>query len=207
MSSVSIVYKFQSFKVKVASNDSLNGALESSISHFKLQKREGSRFILFHNKTPVALDLPWRFLNLPAGANLELLELGGDERSNGDAKAQLENIKVRFIVNNHYGTMMLEIDVQESVMDVLKRVASAQEWDKKYLQSSDIVLQIISKRYQIAELEGHTFQSLGILESVSVRVTLPESEEKETAPEALDSPQPSQEEKPVSYTHLTLPTN
>lgn len=222
MSAVSVEYKFQSFKVKVAANDSLNGALQASIAHFRLQKREGSRFVLFHNKTPVALDLPWRFLNLPAGAKLELLELGGVEGPGEPPKAPAQSIKVRFIVNNHYGTMMMEVDVQESVMDVLKKVAAAQEWDEKYLQSSKIGLQIISKRYDIGELEGHTFQSLGILESVSIRVTLPEMEDttampKDIAPSALpetnapaptitkeDIP-PAPQHEPVAYIPSKVP--
>ena len=222
MSVVSVEYKFQSFKVKVAANDSLNGALQASIAHFRLQKREGSRFVLFHNKTPVALDLPWRFLNLPAGAKLELLELGGVEGPGEPPKAPAQSIKVRFIVNNHYGTMMMEVDVQESVMDVLKKVAAAQEWDEKYLQSSKIGLQIISKRYDIGELEGHTFQSLGILESVSIRVTLPEMEDttavpRDIAPSALPEANapaptitkegipPAPQHEPVAYIPSEVP--
>ncbi|SMN22596.1 similar to Saccharomyces cerevisiae YMR067C UBX4 UBX (ubiquitin regulatory X) domain-containing protein that interacts with Cdc48p [Maudiozyma saulgeensis] len=171
MSSVNIVHNFKNFKVKVSTNDRLNDALEKSIIHFKLAKREETRFVLFHNKTPVALDLPWRFLNLPAGANLELLELG--EVANSEKPQESTIIKIRFIVNQHYGSIMQESNTSDNITDVLQNVATLQKWDDQYLKSSRITLQIFSKMYTIEELTNRSFQSLGITNSLSVRVTLP----------------------------------
>lgn len=179
MSSVNITYNFKVFNVKVSLNDQLNNAMEQSITHFKLARREGSRFILFHNKTPVALDLPWRFLNLPAGAKLELLELGQVEGSNSNTNAKL--LKVRFIVNLHYGTVMQEIQTCDSIYDTIEMIAGLQKWDPQFNdETSNIMVQIFNKRYNVLDLKDQTFESLGINEPLSIRITLPDSTPKDS---------------------------
>ncbi|KAG0672639.1 hypothetical protein C6P45_000070 [Maudiozyma exigua] len=179
MSSVNIVHNFRTFNVKVSPNDQLNNAMEQSITHFKLARRDGSRFILFHNKTPVALDLPWRFLNLPAGAKLELLELGQVESSDPDTN--LNPLKVRFIVNLHYGTIMQEIQTSDSMYGTIEKIAMLQKWDTQLNnETSNIMIQVFNKRYNVLDLKEQTFQSLGINEPLSIRVTLPDLTPKNT---------------------------
>ncbi|CAD1785319.1 similar to Saccharomyces cerevisiae YMR067C UBX4 UBX (ubiquitin regulatory X) domain- containing protein that interacts with Cdc48p [Maudiozyma barnettii] len=206
MSTVNIVHNFKNFKVKVSPNDHLNDALEKSVTHFKLIKREETRFVLFHNKTPVALDLPWRFLNLPAGANLELLELG--EVVNTDKSLDLANIKIRFIVNQHYGSIMQQVNISDNITDILQGVATLQKWDDQYLKSSRITLQIFSKMYTIEELANHSFQSIGITNSLSIRVTLPGNgtENVEAKPEPVIAQTTVTPVEPAEYLKPEIPS-
>lgn len=201
MSSVNITHNFKNFNVKVSPNDQLNNAMEQSITHFKLARRDGSRFILFHNKTPVALDLPWRFLNLPAGAKLELLELGQVEGSNSNTNAK--PLKVRFIVNLHYGTVMQEIQTSDSIYATIEKIAILQKWDTVLNdETSNIMIQIFNKRYNALDLKEQTFESLGINEPLSIRITLPDPTPKDSiepvvVKKVVETPKPETENKPV----------
>lgn len=217
MASVSVNYQFRTFKTKFGSNSNLNEVVEKSVSYFKLALNEGTKFVLLHNKTIVALDLPWRLLNLPMGVKLDLVEVK-DTTSDG-VKAAVPTIKVRFLVNQHYGSIVLQVKIIENTIDAIKKVSIEQKWDDRFIQSSNIKLQIFSKMYNIQELEGQSFESLGITESMSIRINLPEIDSVETpveiksdeniksediemdvAPEEAQTVQPEEQlHQPVAY--------
>ena len=180
MSSVNVHYNFRAFRVKVETNTHLQNVLDQSITHFGLngELNAQTRYRFLHNNKPVPLDLPWRLLNLPAGARLDLDKVESPACSNGNQQLKMDTqqIKVRFQVNNGYGSILDNVGINEKFGEVLKRVASRQQWSTRdsSLPTSAIKVQIFSKMATVEELENQTLHELGIHSSISVRIILPD---------------------------------
>ena len=180
MSSVNVYHNFRTFRVKVKTNTHLQNVLDQSIMHFGLndELNTQTRYRFLHNNKPVPLDLPWRLLNLPAGARLDLDEVRSPAGSDGNQQLKMDTqqIKVRFQVNNGYGSILDSVGIDEKFGVVLKRVASRQQWSTRdsSLPTSTIKVQIFSKMTTVQEIESKTLHELGIHSSISVRVTLPD---------------------------------
>ncbi|QLL34190.1 hypothetical protein HG536_0G00470 [Torulaspora globosa] len=200
MATVSVNYKFSSFRVKVTPNTVMNDVLSESLSHFRLIESESSKpktqWILEHDKKPVTLDLPWRFLNLSPGVKLELKE--GDPTVTAN---KIASVRIKLQVMGH-PTVIETIRSTADLRDVLDILASKHGWSINLLESK---LQVVSKTIPYAELRGLHLADLGVKDSVLLRLItkapseptqLPPTDKQSTAEENVDdrTPVPETEE-------------
>lgn len=176
MATVSINYNFAHFRAKVAPNTVLNDVLVDSLRHYKLLDDEAPNncqdWVLLHNKKPVTLDLPWRFLNLSTGVNLEL------KKSEAGSKAdEVNSVKIKWQVTGHK-TIVETIRSSADLKDVLDVLASKHGWS---LESSNTKLQVFSKVVPYAELRGLTLDDLGVKSSALVRLTNSETIQQDSS--------------------------
>lgn len=164
MSIVTVSYNFSQFRVKVTPSMVLNDVLSQSLQHFRLlQENGGGKWGLTHNEKPVELDLPWRLMNLPTGVKLELKPLiddGGDKI-----------IKIR-IQAPDYSSKVESVSVNANLKSFLQQLAQNANWP---IQDPGAKLQFFTKTIPISELNDQTLKSLGIMESLSIRLILPSS--------------------------------
>lgn len=162
MSIVTVSYNFSQFRVKVTPSMVLNDVLSQSLQHFRLlQENGGGKWGLTHNEKPVELDLPWRLMNLPTGVKLELKPLiddGGDKI-----------IKIR-IQAPDYSSKVESVSVNANLKSFLQQLAQNANWP---IQDPSAKLQYFTKTIPISELNDQTLKSLGIVESLSIRLILP----------------------------------
>lgn len=168
MATVSVKYNFTSFRAKVTPNTVMNDVLAQSLSHFKLIDNEDSKndkdWILEHNKKPITLDLPWRFLNLSPGTNLELKK--GEAASTTD---ELTSIRIKLQVSGN-PTVIETIKSTADLRDVLDILASKHGWSINLPESK---LQVFSKTIPYSELRGLNLTDVGVKDSVLLRLTSP----------------------------------
>lgn len=180
MTTVLVNYNFGQFRTKVSPNTVLNDVLLESLRHYKLNGEEAfsssQNWILLHNKKPVTLDLPWRFLNLSSGANLELKK--ADPISQTDEAA---SVKIKWLVTSHK-TVIEVIKTSADLKDVLDVLSSKHGWS---LEAAKTKLQVFSKAIPYEDLRGLTLKDLGVKDSAVVRVLIPAR---------ADAPQPGQVE-------------
>lgn len=204
MATVSVNYKFSSFRVKVTPNTVLNDVLSESLRHFKLIGSESSKgetqWVLEHNRKPVTLDLPWRFLNLGPGVNLELKE-GGPTTADKTA-----SVRIKLQVTGH-PTVIETIKSTADLKDMLDILASKHGWSVNLLESR---LQVVSKTIPYSELRGLRLADLGVKDSVLLRLmtkipsepTLPVTDKPSVVEETTDhTTAGSQAEEPAVKKH------
>lgn len=196
MATVSVNYKFGNFRAKVAPNTVLNDVLLDSLRHYKLLgdgATNGSQnWTLLHNKKPVTLDLPWRFLNLSAGVNLDL------EKSESTSKAdESKTVKIKWVVSGHK-TVVETIKGSADLKDVLDVLASKHGW---LIDPADAKLQVFSKVVPYSETRGLTLDDLGVKDSALVRLLMPVSAQ----PAQQDLPQtvPTGDEQATEETKIS----
>lgn len=193
MSTVAVNYNFSTFRVKVGPNTVLNDVLKDSLKHYKLADPDTSNnlttWILLHNDKPVSLDLPWRLINLSAGAKLELKQ--------GQAVAIHTSLKTPHIVRIKlqvpgHETVIEKIDTNENLKCVLEGLAQKHAWT---LDPQETKLQVFSKTVSYEELQFNTLSTLGIKESALIKLYLPVSNKQSvvTTPNKTSGPY----EKPV----------
>ncbi|QLQ80107.1 hypothetical protein HG537_0D01070 [Torulaspora globosa] len=206
MATVSVNYKYSSFRVKVTPNTVMNDVLAKSLSHFKLAEGESSKgktgWILEHGKKPVTLDLPWRFLNLSPGVNLELKEGDFTQTANNTA-----SIRIKLQVMGH-PTVIETIKSTADLRDVLDILASKHGWSMNLLESK---LQVVSKTIPYTELRGLNLADFGVKDSVLLRLItkspsepteLPPNDKSSVAEETTDDGTAvSQSEEPAGKKH------
>lgn len=142
-------------------NSPLNNVLLESLAHFKLSQEENA-WILEHQGKELPLTVPLRLLNLAKGAKLELkaVQKGIMESTKG--------FRVKFQVLGH-GVEVLAVKANDSVMGAIQSVCSKNKWE---LTVSEIKLQCFSQIWKYEEVAKATFAELGILDNVSVRLTV-----------------------------------
>lgn len=183
MSTVSVNYNFRQFRVKVTPAMVLNDVLSQSLEHFKLPHENesgGSRWGLRYNGKLVELDLPWKLMNLPTGAKLELEPLiddGGDKV-----------IKVR-IQAPGYSSKVESVNINANLKDWLQQLSQSANWP---IQEPGVKLQLFNKTIPISELHDQTLKSLGVVESLSLRLMLP-AQSSSTAGSSASRATPTEE--------------
>lgn len=170
MASVSVNYNFSCFRIKLTPNTVMNDVLSQSLSHFKLVDEKSqsteTRWVLEHNKKPLALDVPWRFLNLSAGVNLELKK--GTPVATTD---KTSSIRIKILVSG-YPTVVEVIKSSADLKDMIDILASKHGWS---INLSESKLQVFSKTIPYAELRGLSLINVGVNDSVLLRLVCPSS--------------------------------
>lgn len=183
MSTVCVNYNYSSFKVRVSTNSNLNDVLLQSIKYFKLENKD-KNWELYHRNKVVPLDLPWRLLNFPTGANLELRESQNDA-----SKSESKQIKIRFQVTAQQA-LVETVDTNDKILNTIASIRNLQGWDHDIRL---IEVQIFTKIYTYEELEEMTFASMNINESTALRVNI-----KNTSP--LNRPSKSETTNTTAHT-------
>lgn len=164
MATVVVCYNFNTFKVKVTPSTVLNDVLSQSLQHFGLSQDNGGKWSLIHGDNPVELDLPWRLMNLPTGIKLELEQL--DSNKSNESKM----IKIRVQVPGYNNSVVRQVDVTQNLKQLLEELGKENDWP---IRDPKAKLQLFTKTIPLAELTNQTLRSLGVLESVSIRLVLP----------------------------------
>ncbi|CCF55467.1 hypothetical protein KAFR_0A00290 [Kazachstania africana CBS 2517] len=157
MATVFVKYKFTTFRSKIAPNATLNDVLSQSLDHFNVSK-DGSYHFLRNGKK-IELNVPWRLLNLPAGAKFELIDVETKENSE-------KPIKIRFQIDG-FGSMIREVQAQDVFLKTLQSLQQEKKWD---FNLRDISVRVFNKAVYYSELENMSFASLGFVEPTSVRI-------------------------------------
>ncbi|CCK73105.1 Ubx4p KNAG_0M02520 [Huiozyma naganishii CBS 8797] len=164
MGAVTVQHEFRAYTVELDANSVLKQALEQSVAHFR-PGRSADEFSFMHGGKTVPLDTPWRLMNLPQGANLQLVE----DRVRASV-ATSKSMKVRFQVAG-LGSVVREVVTTDLVANVLAEVKVEQNWSQVDLES--ITIRVLSIIIKYADLIGKTFQDLGINSSTSITINLP----------------------------------
>ncbi|AQZ16452.1 UBX4 (YMR067C) [Zygosaccharomyces parabailii] len=164
MATVVVCYNFNTFKVKVTLSTVLNDVLSQSLEHFGLSQDNGGKWSLIHGEIPVELDLPWRLMNLPTGIKLQLQQL--DSNKSNESKM----IKIRVQAPGYNNSVVKQVDVTQNLKQLLQELGKENDWP---IQDPEAKLQLFTKTIPLAELTNQTLRSLGVLESVSIRLVLP----------------------------------
>lgn len=164
MTTVVVCYNFNTFKVKVTPSTVLNDVLSQSLQYFGLSQDHGGKWTLIHGDIPVELDLPWRLMNLPAGIKLKLEQL--DSNKCNESKI----IKIKVQVPGYSNSVVRQVDVTQNLKQLLQELGNENDWP---IGDPNAKLQLFTKTIPLAELTNQTLRSLGVLESVSIRLVLP----------------------------------
>ncbi|QLG74723.1 hypothetical protein HG535_0H00480 [Zygotorulaspora mrakii] len=168
MSTVAVEYKFSTFRVKVSPNTILNDVLKDSLKHFKLINQKSSENLdswsLLHKEKPVALDLPWRLMNLSAGAKLDLKE--GQRRDSESSRRTPHIVRIKMQVVD-FETVIDEVDVNENIKTVIAALAHKYSWP---LDPQETKLQVFSKTIPYSDFQSNTLSNLGIRESALIKL-------------------------------------
>lgn len=166
MATVVVEYNFNTFKVKVTPSTVLNDVLSQSLKHFGLSHDKSGKWALTHGDKPVKLDLPWRLMNLPTGLKLKL------EQVSSDASDESKLIKVRVQVPGYHNSVVKQVDVTQNLKQFLQELAKENDWP---IEDPNAKLQLFTKTVPMDELRNQTLRSLGVEESLSIRLVLPSS--------------------------------
>ncbi|EDO15723.1 hypothetical protein Kpol_1073p9 [Vanderwaltozyma polyspora DSM 70294] len=168
MSSVTITYHFDTLRTKVSPNASLNGVLLQSLQYFKLitEDHEAAKWCLLHANIPIALDIPFVFLNLPVGVKLKLDKKPNLSKVHGTDEPKLLKIKLQVPGSQ---PLVLSVNNKENLKKVINTLAQDQDWD---LDPDTVSLQVFSKVLRYDELEAHSLESLGISTPTSLRLNI-----------------------------------
>lgn len=161
MSTISVTYKFSTFKCKVGPSTVLNDVLVQSLMHFKLST-DANSWSLEHQGKYLSLTLPLRLLNLPAGVKVVL-------KANDKASNVGNTIRVKFqVVGADF--KIVTVKTTDQVASVIDDLCKKNGWE---VSKKDIKLQVFTRVLKYEELKENTFSDLGMNEDVSARLTLP----------------------------------
>ncbi|CCC69507.1 hypothetical protein NCAS_0C05170 [Naumovozyma castellii] len=187
MPSIAVHYNFSTFRVKTTPNSNLQDALRQSLAHFHLEDTPNKKWILVHNKKKIALDLPGRFLNLPNGANLDLIpeELSKNKEELGKL------LKIRFQIVGR-GAVIANVRSNGKMVDILAQLNLG-------VSLKGCTLKFFSKSLQYEQLDDSTtLESLGIDDQSSIKIILAEQQKQEETKEST-SGEEEKEDVDVEY--------
>lgn len=161
MSSVSVFYGLKSIKLKVTAGTPTSDILERGIAHFKLDPLATG---LFHNDTELSKSLPFRLLNLPAGAKLYL------KPSKSVAQSEV-NIKIQFInFDFQPSSVVKKFNNQFTIKEAMELLEK--ELNVVILSNESLKFQTITKVAEKDQIDL-TLAQLGVENNGIIRVSLP----------------------------------